>query len=57
MTKSEIETDSRPLHPLKALSHMLVIKLGIETAVRPLQCSKAPPIIFEIFSGIEKCPT
>ena len=46
-------TEVRPLHPKKASFPILVTELGIVTEVRPMQLEKAPPIIVDIFSGIE----
>ena len=53
VTELGIVTEVRPMHKKKALSPILVTELGIVTEVRPSHPLKAPPIIFDIFSGIE----
>ena len=53
VTELGIVIEVRPLHVQKAKFPILVTELGIVTEVRLLQESKAPPIIVDIFSGIE----
>ena len=53
VTEFGIVIDVKPLQPEKAEFPILVTELGIVTEVRPLHSSKAPPIIVDIFSGIE----
>ena len=53
VTELGIVTEVRPLQPAKAKSPILVTELGIVTEVRPMHPEKAPPIIVDIFSGIE----
>ena len=53
VTELGIVTEVRLWHLQKALFPILVTELGIVTEVRLLHPEKAPPIIVEIFSGIE----
>ena len=53
VTELGIVTEVRLLQPQKASLPILVTELGIVTEVRLLQPWKAPPIIVDIFSGIE----
>ena len=46
-------TDIKSEQPAKADTPILVTEFGMVTDVKPLQLTKAPPIILEMFSGIE----